>query len=124
MAIAVASAATAATVTTAITASAATFSHGRELGDLLCCGLANLQYRTAEVQGLACQRVVEVHHDDVLFYLQYGAIHAMALRVHHRNGVAFLDHLGIELAVYLEDVLRQIQYVLFLVFAIRIGRSD
>ena len=48
----------------------------------------------------------------------------MPLGVHHRDGVALLDHLCIKLAIHLEDALRQIQHVLLFILAIRIGWSQ
>ena len=107
-----AAATSAATIAAIAVATTTAVSQGCALCDLLCAGLTHLDHLAAEMQGLACQRVVEVHHDHILLHLQYGAVHAMPLGVHHRDGVALLDHLCIKLAIHLEDALRQIQHVL------------
>ena len=75
------------------------------------------------MQCFASQRMVEVHNDNIFFYFQDRTVHAVAVRIHHRYRVAFFDHFRVELAVYLENILRKIQYVFLHIFAVCISRS-
>ena len=95
-----------------------------EGGDFLRCRFVHVDDFAGEVQGFARERMVEVHHDHVFFDLEDRAVHAVAVGVHHRDGVALLYHFGVELAIDFEDMLRQVEDVLFVVLAVSVGRRD
>ena len=103
---------------------AASAGRSSEGGDFLRCRFVHVDDFAGEVQGFARERMVEVHHDHVVFDLEDRAVHAVAVGVHHRDGVALLNHFGVELAIDFEDMLRQVEDVLFVVLAVSVGRRD
>ena len=114
-----------ATIATAIVATATASTCGSGEGcDLFRCRFVYVNYLAAEMQSLASQRMVEVHYHDIILHFQYRAVHTVAIRIHHWDGITFLDHLGVEFTVHLEDILRKIQYVLLVIFAISLGWLD
>ena len=64
------------------------------------------------------QRMIEIHHDDIVLHFQYGAIHTISVRTHHRYGFALFDMLAVKFAVNLEDMFRQFHHMILVSFAV------
>ena len=97
--------------------------HLFHLGQFLSRRLVHVGHLSGEVQRLARQRVIEVHHYDVVLHLQHGAVHVLPLGAHHGQRGAFLHALAIEHTVYHEDTLRQIDHILLYTLAVCLLRS-
>ena len=53
------------------------------LGQLLMCWVMHIDHLASKVKRLASQRMVEVHHYDVVLHLLHGAHHMLAFSIHH-----------------------------------------
>ena len=93
-------------------------------GQFLLCGVADCEDLAGEIEGLAGHGVIEVHHDAVVLDFMYLAVHYAALLVHHRYHVADCQETFLDLALYLKDVLGQLDYHVGVVLAVAFGGSE
>ena len=87
-------------------------------------GVADGEDLAGEIEGLAGHGVIEVHHDAVVLDFMYLAVHYAALLVHHRYHVADCQETFLDLALYLKDVLGQLDYHVGVVLAVAFGGSE
>ncbi len=104
-------------VVAAVVVMAATAAAALHHLNLFSTGIAHIQDLALESYRTAGQRMIEVHLDVFVGNFEYLACDAKPLGGHHGQGVANLDHLGVELAVNLENILLKLYDILVGAFA-------
>ena len=86
--------------------------------DLFLGSIVHAEYLTLESEAHACVGVIEVDGNGALLHLYHEAVHALALGIDKGNHVAGIDLLVVKLAIDAEDVLVDINNVLFVAVAV------
>ena len=116
--------ATTATAAIASAAASATTHVACHFGKLFVGSRTALYDFAHEVEVATCHGVVHVHYYCIGFYFYYATVYALTFGGHQRNDGTWHYVLGIKLALYLEDVLGEVEHVLVVVFAIGFGTRN
>lgn len=107
-------------VATAAAATVATATAGMNEVELLGGGGTHRLDGTYKVQVFTGKGVIEIHHHDIFLHFEHRAIEAVAIGVHHRNGIARENTFVIKFTIDLEHLLVKFQDMLLVTLAVSV----